>query len=83
MINQFKEALAAKPSCIVIMGHPGTAAFHDLVKHAVDQGIVVTDGNSPLTDLQEEFGAKGFGYAGVDLYAGGVADRERDARAGH
>jgi simple sugar transport system substrate-binding protein len=72
MINQFKEAVAAKPSCIEIMGHPGSAAFHDLVKSAVDQGIVVTDGNSPMTDLQKDFGTKGFGYAGVDLYAGGT-----------
>ena len=24
MINQFKEAMAAKPNCIEIMGHPGT-----------------------------------------------------------
>src|SRR3984957_19547269 len=72
MINQFKEAMAAKPNCIEIMGHPGSTAFHDLVKQAVDQGIVVTSGNSPLTDLQKEFGPKGFGYAGVDLYAGGV-----------
>ena len=72
MIAQFKEALAAKPACIEIMGHPGSAAFHDLVKQATDQGIVVTDGNSPMTDLQAEFGTKGFGYAGVDLYAGGA-----------
>ena len=72
MINQFKEAMAAKPNCIEIMGHPGSTAFHDLVKQAVDQGIVVTSGNSPLTDLQKEFGPKGFGYAGVDLYAGGA-----------
>src|SRR6516165_4689588 len=72
MIAQFKEAMAAKPNCIEIMGHPGSVAFHDLVKQAVDEGIVVTDGNSPLTDLQKEFGPKGFGYAGVDLYAGGA-----------
>ncbi|MCR4282746.1 MAG: substrate-binding domain-containing protein, partial [Bauldia sp.] len=71
MINQFKEAAAAKPTCIEIMGHPGSAAFHDLVKSAVDQGIIVTSGNSPMTDLQAEFGSKGFGYAGVDLYVGG------------
>ncbi len=71
MINQFKEAVAAKPDCIEIMGHPGSAAFEDLVKGAVDQGIVVTSGNSPMTDLQAEFGSKGFGYAGVDLYVGG------------
>ena len=25
-----------------------------------------------MTDLQKEFGPKGFGYAGVDLYAGGA-----------
>jgi simple sugar transport system substrate-binding protein len=72
MINQFKDAVAAKPSCIEIMGHPGDVAFHDLVKAAVDQGIVVTSGNSPLPELQKEFGPKGFGYAGVDLYAGGA-----------
>jgi simple sugar transport system substrate-binding protein len=71
MINQFKEAVAAKPNCIEIMGHPGGTAFHDLVKGAVDQGIVVTVGNSPMTDLQSVFGTKGMGYAGVDLYQGG------------
>ena len=72
MISQFKDAVAANPSCIEIMGHPGSTAFHDLVKGAVDQGIVVTSGNAPLSDLQKEFGPKGFGYAGVDLYAGGA-----------
>jgi simple sugar transport system substrate-binding protein len=76
MINQFKEAVAAKPTCIEIMGHPGSTAFHDLVKGAVDQGIIVTVGNSPMTDLQAEFGTKGMGYAGVDLYAGGKLTAE-------
>lgn len=76
MINQFKEAVAAKPTCIEIMGHPGSTAFHDLVKDAVDQGIIVTVGNSPLTDLQNEFGTKGMGYSGVDLYQGGKLTAE-------
>ena len=67
MINQFTEAVAAQPDCIEIMGHPGSAAFRDIVKQAVDSGIVVTVGNSPMTDLQDEFGTKGMGYAGVDL----------------
>lgn len=71
MINHFKEAVAANPACIAIMGHPGSAAFQDLVKQAVGQGIVVTVGNSPMTDLQLEFGPQGTGYAGVDLYEGG------------
>jgi simple sugar transport system substrate-binding protein len=77
MINQFKEAVAAQPSCIGIMGHPGSAAFQDLVKQATDSGIVVTVGNSPMTDLQQEFGPKGTGYAGVDLYAGGKLTAEQ------
>ncbi|MGD1038262.1 MAG: substrate-binding domain-containing protein [Roseiarcus sp.] len=72
MIAQFKEAMAAKPDCIEIMGHPGAVAFHDLVKQAIDQGIVVTSGNAPLTPLMNEFGPKGFGYAGVDLCVGGT-----------
>jgi simple sugar transport system substrate-binding protein len=76
MINQFKEAVAAKPDCIEIMGHPGSAAFQDLVKGAVDQGIVVTVGNSPMTDLQAAFGTSGMGYAGVDLYQGGKLTAE-------
>lgn len=83
MIQQFREALAAKPSCIVIMGHPGADAFEDLVKQAVDQGIVVTDGNSPLTSLRKEFGPKGFGYAGVDLYQGGVLTAQAMMKAGN
>lgn len=76
MINQFKEAVAAQPSCIGIMGHPGSAAFQDIVADAVDQGIVVTVGNSPMTDLQAQFGASGMGYAGVDLYEGGKLTAE-------
>ena len=82
MITQFKQAMAAKPSCIVIMGHPGSDAFRDLVKQAVDQGIVVTDGNSPLTPLQASFGPSGFGYAGVDLYAGGTLTADAMIKAG-
>jgi len=82
MIAQFKEAVAAKPNCIEIMGHPGSVAFHDLVKQAVDEGIVVTSGNAPLTALQDEFGPKGFGYAGVDLYQGGALTAKAMIAAG-
>jgi simple sugar transport system substrate-binding protein len=71
MIDQFKQAMAANPSCIAIMGHPGNDAFRDLVKQAVDKGIVVTDGNAPLSDLQTAHGPQGFGYSGVELYEGG------------
>jgi simple sugar transport system substrate-binding protein len=83
MIAQFKEALAAKPSCIVIMGHPGSEAFKNLVKQAEDQGIVVTHGNAPLSELQAMYGPKGFGYSGVDLYAGGSLTAQEMIKAGN
>ncbi len=72
MLAQFREAVAARPSCIVIMGHPGNDAFADLVADAVAQGIVVTSNNSPLNELEPKYQEKGFGYAGVDLYEGGA-----------
>jgi simple sugar transport system substrate-binding protein len=72
MLSQFREAVAAKPSCIVIMGHPGNDAFADLVADAVAQGIIVTSNNSPLNELLPKYQSKGFGYAGVDLYEGGA-----------
>ena len=82
MIEQFKQAQAASPSCIVIMGHPGNEAFADLVEQAVGQGITVTHGNAPLSELQAMYGPKGFGYAGVDLYEGGKLTAERMIEAG-
>jgi simple sugar transport system substrate-binding protein len=72
MLAQFREAMAAKPDCIVIMGHPGNDAFADLVADAVAQGIVVTSNNAPLKELQVKYQDRGFGYAGVDLYEGGA-----------
>jgi simple sugar transport system substrate-binding protein len=82
MISQFKDAVAAKPNCIEIMGHPGSTAFQDLVKDAVGQGIVVTVGNSPLSELQKDFGPKGMGYVGLDLYAGGALTANSMINAG-
>ena len=72
MLAQFREAVAAKPTCIGIMGHPGSDAFADLVADAIAQGIAVTSGNAPLNELQVKYQDKGFGYAGVDLYEGGA-----------
>jgi simple sugar transport system substrate-binding protein len=71
MLKQFREALAASPGCIEIMGHPGSDAFQSLVADAVKRNIVVTSGNSPLTKLKDQYTANGFGYAGVELYEGG------------
>jgi simple sugar transport system substrate-binding protein len=71
MIEQFKEAVAAKPDGIVVMGHPGEDAFASLIDDAEAQGIIVTSGNNPLPNIEAKYQTKGFGYAGADLYAGG------------
>jgi simple sugar transport system substrate-binding protein len=82
MIDQFKQALAAKPDGIAIMGHPGEPAFAALVDEAEAQGIVVTSGNNPLPTIEAKYQTKGFGYAGADLYQGGYLTGEAMVRAG-
>ena len=71
MLNQFREAVAANPDCIEIMGHPGYDAWESLVANAREQGVTVTSGNASIEKLAERYVADGFGYAGVELYAGG------------
>lgn len=82
MIDQFKQALAARPDGIVIMGHPGESAFAALVDQAEAEGIAVTSGNNPLPGLEAKYQQKGFGYAGADLYAGGFMTGEAMVKAG-
>lgn len=82
MINQFTEAMAAQPTGIAIMGHPGEAAFEALVEEAVASGIIVTSGNNPLPNLQAQYQAQGFGYAGADLYEGGYLTGQSMVAAG-
>ena len=71
MLDQFREAVAAQPACIEIMGHPGFDAWESLVADAKDQGILITSGNASIEPLYDQFVGKGFGYVGVELYAGG------------
>ena len=46
MIDQFKQALAANPSCIVIMGHPGADALPWRRRRGLvfDQNLATLDG---------------------------------------
>jgi simple sugar transport system substrate-binding protein len=83
MIDQFKQALAANPDAIVIMGHPGEPAFEDLVAEAIDAGIIITSGNNPLPTLQAMYQEQGFGYAGADLYDGGYLTGQTMVAAGN
>jgi simple sugar transport system substrate-binding protein len=71
MISQFKEAMAARPDGIVIMGHPGNESFAPFVEEAIDMGIIVTTGNTPLPELEAKYRGKGFGYVGADLFEWG------------
>jgi simple sugar transport system substrate-binding protein len=71
MIEQFREAIAAGPDGISIMGHPGEDAMAPLVDEAIAQGIIVTSGNNPLPNIEAKYQTLGFGYAGADLYQGG------------
>jgi simple sugar transport system substrate-binding protein len=82
MIDQFKEAIAAKPDGIVIMGHPGADAMGPLVDQAEGLGIIVTSGNNPLPTIESKYQTKGFGYAGADLHAGGYLTGQAMVAAG-
>jgi simple sugar transport system substrate-binding protein len=82
MIDQFNEAMAASPDGIVIMGHPGEAAFEPLVDQAESEGIIVTSGNNPLPNIEATYQSKGFGYAGADLHAGGYLTGQAMVAAG-
>ena len=73
MISQFKEAIAAEPDGICIMGHPGEDAFFPLVDEAESKGIIVTSQNTDLPNIETKYVANGFGYAGQGLYTSGLA----------
>jgi len=73
MISQFKEAIAAAPDGICIMGHPGEVAFAPLVDEAESKGIIVTSQNTELPSIQAKYGANGFGYVGASNYSAGVS----------
>jgi len=76
MLDQFREAMAASPACIEIMGHPGEDAWEPLIDQAREQGIVVTSGNAGIPRLFDRYQTQGFGYVGVELFAGGYLTGE-------
>jgi len=72
MIADFKDAMAANPDGIAIMGHPGDEAFELLVDQAIAKGIIVTSQNTPLPTIEAKYTAVGFGYVGQMMYASGL-----------
>ena len=71
MVTQFREAVAARPDGIAIMGHPGDEALGPLIDQAIELGILVTTMDTPLPEAEGKYKGMGFGYVGADLYGGG------------
>lgn len=71
MIENFKKAIAEKPTGIVVMGHPGDAAYAPFIDEARKKGIRVTCVDTQLPKIQAKYQAQGFGYIGPDNYSQG------------
>ena len=56
MIQQLREAVAAKPNGISMMGHPGDAAVMPLAEQAAAAGIKMIYVNVPLDKVVAKFG---------------------------
>ncbi|WP_394166633.1 substrate-binding domain-containing protein [Photobacterium piscicola] len=72
MIENFKQAVAAKPSGIIIMGHPGDSAYQPLIMEAEDKNINVTAIDTALPVSMNAMQNKGFGYVGVNNSKRGI-----------
>lgn len=70
MTNQLREAIAARPDGIAMMGHPGDAAILPLAQQASSLGIVMEYQNVDLPRVRSQFGG---GYIGVNLAAFGAS----------
>ncbi|MGR5080573.1 sugar ABC transporter substrate-binding protein [Photobacterium swingsii] len=87
MVENFKQALAAKPTGIVVMGHPGDSAFEPLVDEAFSKGIKVTSVDTALPETMAAQQSNGFGYVGVNnaergIYLANQALRDGKFKAG-
>jgi simple sugar transport system substrate-binding protein len=62
MVRQLREAVAAKPDGIAMMGHPGDAAIMPLAEEAASAGIRMMYQNVPVPEVVAKFGG---GYVGA------------------
>ena len=83
MVENFKQALAAKPTGIVVMGHPGDSAYQPLIDEAYDKGIKVTAVDTALPQTMVGKQAEGFGYVGVSNAERGVQLAKQALSKGH
>jgi len=77
MVQQLREAVAAKPDGIAMMGHPGNDAIMPLAEQASKAGIKMMYQNVPVDAVVAKFGG---GYVGAQQAAQGKALGEESVR---
>src|SRR5664279_6576938 len=77
MVQQLREAIAAKPDGIAMMGHPGNDAIMPLAEQASKAGIKMMYQNVPLDAVTAKFGG---GYVGAQQAAQGKALGDESVR---
>jgi len=77
MVQQLREAVAAAPQGIAMMGHPGNAAILPLAEEASKAGIKMMYQNVPVDEAVANFGG---GYVGAQQNAQGRALGEEAVR---
>ncbi len=77
MVQQLREAIAAKPDGIAMMGHPGEAAVMPLAEQAFKAGIKMMYQNVPLPGVVAKYGG---GYVGAQQAAQGKSLGEEAIR---
>jgi simple sugar transport system substrate-binding protein len=77
MVQQLREAVAAKPNGIAMMGHPGEAAIMPLAAQASEAGIKMMYQNVPLPGVVAKYGG---GYVGAQQGPQGKALGEESVR---
>lgn len=70
MTDQLRQAIAAQPDGIAMMGHPGDDALLPLAQQAHDAGILMMYQNVDLPKVRAAYGG---GYIGADLTPQGMA----------
>lgn len=70
MVSQLRDAIAAKPDGIAMMGHPGDTAIMPLAKQAKAKGIFMEYQNVDVPKVRAAFGG---GYVGANLTPQGRA----------
>lgn len=70
MVSQLRDAVAAEPDGIAMMGHPGDDAIMPLAEEAYSKGIIMMYQNVDVPEVRAKFGG---GYVGANLSEQGRA----------